>query len=106
MAISRVSKAIVYSVFTVGAGLIIYWYLYKDGWLTNPYYHLNDPDIINLFLAILEPLIVLAAIVYWLNRRPWFYRLLFVSFILQLAIVLGFAALIILFALTWQPRMM
>ena len=45
-------KGILYSIVIVVAGLDIYWHLYTGGWLTNPYYRLNDPDIVNLVLAI------------------------------------------------------
>jgi len=95
-----------YSIVNVGLGSFIYWHLYTGGWLTNPYYRLNDPDIVNLFVAILEPLIVLAVIVYWWSRRPGSYRLLFWAFILQCLIAAGFLAIFIAFVLTWKPRLM
>ncbi len=99
-------KTILYSVINVGLGLFIYWHLYIGGWLTNPYYRLNDPDIVNLFVAILEPLIVLSVIVFWLNRSRTAYRFLFAAFVLQCLIAAGFAAVLILFVLTFKPRLM
>jgi hypothetical protein len=106
MAVPTKIKALLYSVITLAAAAFIYWHLYTGGWLTNPYYRLNDPDIVNLVLAIVEPLMALAVIAYWLRPTRTFYRLLFASFILQLLICAGFAAFLIFFALTWHPRLM
>ncbi len=99
-------KSILYSAFNTGVGLFIYWHLYTGGWLTNPYYRLNDPDIANLLVAILEPLIVLAVVIFWLKRTPKTYRILFCAFILQCLIAAGFLAFIIVFMFTWKPRLM
>src|SRR5581483_9589535 len=99
-------KPLVYSIFLVLAGAIIYRHLYTGGWLTNPYYRLNDPDIINLFLAILEPLLMLVVVAYWLRRNQWMYRILFMTFLLQLLICLGFTLFSAWFFLTYKPRLM
>ncbi len=99
-------KGILYSIVIVVAGLDIYWHLYTGGWLTNPYYRLNDPDIVNLFLAILEPILILVVVVYWLTASGTLHRILFWSFILQLLICAGFGLVILLFVLTWHARMM
>jgi hypothetical protein len=99
-------KPIVYSFFVVVAGLTIYRHLYIGGWLTNPYYHLNDPDIVNLFLAILEPIMILVIPAFWLSRSRLMYRILFITFLLQLLICLGFAVVIGLFVMAWKPRLM
>jgi hypothetical protein len=98
-------KGILYSLVIVVAGLDIYWHLYTGGWLTN-HYHLNDLDIINLVLAILEPILVLVVVVYWLTACATLHRILFWSFIFQLVICAGFGLVILLFVLTWHPRMM
>jgi hypothetical protein len=99
-------KPVLYSVVIVGAALDIYWHLYTGGWLTNPYYRLNDPDIVNLVLAIVEPILFLVVVAYWLTASATLHRILFWSFILQLLICAGFGLVILLFVLTWHPRMM
>jgi hypothetical protein len=98
-------KGILYSIVIVAAGLDIYWHLYTGGWLTN-HYHLNDLDIVNLVLAIVEPILLLVVIAYWLTASRTFHRILFWSFILQLLICAGFGLVILLFMLTWHPRLM
>jgi hypothetical protein len=98
-------KGIFYSVVIVVAGLDIYWHLYTNGWLTN-HYHLNDLDIVNLVLAIVEPILILVVPAYWLTTSRMFHRILFWSFILQLLICIGFGLVILLFVLAWHPRMM
>ncbi len=99
-------KGILYSIVIVVAALDIYWHLFTGGWLTNPYYRLNDPDIVNLLVAIVEPILVLVVIVYWLSVSATLHRILFWSFILQLLICAGFGLVILLFVLTWHPRLM
>jgi len=99
-------KPILYSVVIAVAGLDIYWHLYTGGWLTNPYYRLNDPDIVNLVLAVLEPILFLVVVAYWLTTSALFQRILFWSFILQLLICIGFGLVILLFVLTWHARLM
>ena len=61
---------------------------------------------INLVLVIVEPLVALSVIGYWIWRTPFLYRLLFVSFVVQLLIDVGFVTLVGFFFLTWKPRMM
>jgi len=98
-------KPIIYSVLNVVGAAWVYRLLFTGGWLTH-HYDLRDPDSINLVLAIVEPLVVLCVISYWILRTPFLYRLLFISFIVQLLIDAGFIAFIGLFMLTWKPRMM
>jgi hypothetical protein len=98
-------KGILYSIVIVVAGLDIYWHLYTGGWLTN-HYHLNDLDIVNLVLAIVEPILLLVVIAYWLTASATLHRILFWSFVLQLLICAGFGLVILLFMLTWHPRLM
>jgi len=99
------TKPIIYSVVIVTGAAWVYRLLYTGGWLTH-HYDLHDPDVINLVLAIVEPLVGLCVISYWLGRTRSLYRLLFISFILQLLIDAGFLAFFITFAVTWKPRMM
>ena len=98
-------KATIYSVLNLIGAAWVYRQLYTGGWLTH-HYDLRDPDSINLLLAIVEPLVVLCVISYWIWRTRFLYRLLFISFIVQLLIDAGFIAFIGLFMLTWKPRMM
>src|SRR5205814_9891713 len=99
------TKPIIYSLVIVVGAAWVYRLLYTGGWLTH-HYDLHDPNVINLVLAIVEPLVVLGVISYWIWRTRFLYRLLFISFILQLLIDAGFIAFIGLFMLTWKPRMM
>ena len=98
-------KPIIYSAVNLIAAAWVYWYLITGGWLTN-HYHLDDPNIVNLVLAIFEPMAVLGVIVYWIWRTRFLYRLLFIFFLLQLLIGAGFIAFIGFFFFTWKPKMM
>ena len=51
----------------------------------------------NLVLAIVEPILVLVVVGYWLTASATMHRILFWSFILQLLICAGFGLLILLF---------
>jgi hypothetical protein len=62
--------------------------------------------VINLVLAIVEPVVVLCVISYWIWRTRFFYRILFVSFIVQLLIDAGFLAFVGFFFFTWKPKLM
>ena len=83
----------------------VYWYLITGGWLTN-HYHLNDPNIVNLILAIIEPIAVLVVVAYCIWQTRALYRLLFISFVIQLVIGTGFVAFLGFFYFTWKPKMM
>ncbi len=87
------------------AAAFVYWYLITGGWLTN-HYQLDDPNIVNLALAIFEPLAVVGVIAFWIWRTRTLYRLLAASLLLQLLIALGFVAFFLIFALLWHPKMM
>src|SRR6476661_8274561 len=87
------------------AATAVYRYLITGGWLTN-HYQLNDPNIVNLALAIFEPIAVLGVIAYWIWRTRFLYRLLFILFLAQLVVGAGFLAFILLFFVTWKPKMM
>jgi hypothetical protein len=103
--VSSPLKAKLISVVHLIAAAAVYRYLITGGWLTN-HYQLNDPDIINLVLAIFEPIAVISVIAYWLLRKPFLYRLISVLCLFQILIGAGFVAFILFFALTWHPKMM
>jgi hypothetical protein len=98
-------KPILFSAVHVLAAAAVYRYLITGGWLTN-HYQLNDPNIVNLLLAIFEPIAVLSVIAYWLARKPFLYRVMFILFLVQLLIGLGFLIFILFFFITWKPKMM
>ena len=98
-------KAGVISVVHVVAATTVYRYLITGGWLTNRY-QLNDPNIVNLVLAMFEPIAIVSVIVYWLLRKPFLYRLMSILCLVQILIGAGFLIFILLFALTWHPKMM
>jgi hypothetical protein len=79
--------------------------LRTGGWLTH-HYEWNDPNTINFVLMLLEPVVVLGVIGYWIWRTAGLYRVLFISFVLQLIVVAGFLALFAFFYFTWTPRLM
>ncbi len=80
-------------------------HLITGGWLTNHYQH-NDPNIVNPVLAIFEPIAIVSVVAYWLWRKHFLYRLISILCLVQFVIGVGFLALILLFALTWHPKMM
>jgi hypothetical protein len=87
------------------AATAVYRYLITGGWLTNNY-RLNDPNIVNLFLAIFEPIAISCVIAYWIWRKPFLYRLVAILFFVQILIGVGFLAFILFFFITWHPKMM
>ena len=98
-------KATIFSVVNIVAGAAIYRYLITGGWLTN-HYHLNDPNIVNLVLAIFEPIAVISVIAYWVWRNSFLYRLISILALIQFLIGIGFLTFILLFMFTWHPKMM
>jgi len=102
---SPTSKAVSISVVHVVAATAVYRYLITGGWLTN-HYQLNDPNIVNLVLALFEPIAIVSVIAYWLSRKPFLYRLIFILFLVQLLIGAGFLVFILLFVFTWHPKLM
>jgi hypothetical protein len=99
------SRATLFSVVNLIAGAAVYWHLVNGGWLTN-HYQLDDPNIVNLVLAIFEPIALISVIAYWLWRKSFLYR--FVSILALIQIIVGAAFLIffLVFMLTWHPKMM
>lgn len=98
-------KVIVISALHLVAALAIYRYLVTGGWLTNQY-HLNDLNIVNLALAVFEPIALLSVIAYWGWRKPSLYRWMWILFLVQILLGVGFLVFFLLFALTWHPKMM
>jgi hypothetical protein len=99
------SKAVLFSVVQLIAAVFIYWHLITGGWLTN-HYQINDPNIVNLVLAIFEPIAIISVIAYWIWRKSFLYRLISILFLVQVLIGAGFLILFLLFMLTWHPKMM
>jgi hypothetical protein len=103
--ISPTTKAALISVVHVVAATLVYRHLITGGWLTN-HYQLNDPNIVNLALAIFEPIAIASVIAYWLLRKPFLYRLISILCLVQLLVGAGFLIFILLFLFTWQAKMM
>ena len=102
---SLTSKAALISVLHVVAATAVYRHLITGGWLTN-HYQLNDPNVVNLVLAIFDPIAIVSVIAYWLFRKRFFYRLISILCLVQLLIGAGFLIFILLFMLTWHPKLM
>ena len=86
------------------AAAAVYRYLITGGWLTN-HYQPNDPNIINLALAIFEPIAIVSVIAYWIWRKSFLYRLMSILALIQILVGAGFLVFILLFMLTWHPKM-
>ena len=102
---NRRSKIVVCSAGNLVAATAVYRYLITGGWLTNRY-HLNDPNIVNLALAIFEPIAVVCVVASWIWRTPFLGRLLWRLFLVQILIGAGFLIFILFFFITWKPKMM
>jgi len=98
-------RAVLYSIGHLVAAVAVYRYLITGGWLTNQY-HLNDPNIVNLLLAIFEPIAVLSVLAYWIWRTSSLRRVMSILCLIQILIGVGFLLFILLFAITWHPKMM
>ena len=98
-------KAKLFSLINVIAGVAVYRYLITGGWLTN-HYQLNDPNIVNLVLAVFEPIAIVCVIAYWVWRKSLLYRLVFILALIKILIGAGFLVFILLFMLTWKAKMM
>ncbi len=98
-------KPVIFSILHVTCAALASYHLLTGGWLTNRY-HLDDPNIVNLLIALFEILAVIAVIVYWRSRSARSYR--FLKRLLLGQIIIGAAALLffLFFMLTWHPRMM
>src|ERR1700704_580619 len=94
------SKASLFSTVHLVAAIAVYRYLITGGWLTN-HYQLNDPNIVNLVLAIFEPIAIVVVIAYWFLRKQFLYRFISILCFIQILIGTGFLIFILIFALTW-----
>jgi hypothetical protein len=83
----------------------VYWHLVTHGWFDENY-HWDDPNNINLVLAVFEPLCAAAVAALAITRKPFFYKLLIDLLILQLLAAACFLAVVLIFVLTYKPRMM
>ncbi len=99
------SKATLFSVVNLVVGAAVYWHLVKGGWLTN-HYQLDDPNIVNLVLAIFEPIALISVIAYWLWQKSFLYRLVSILGLIQIIVGAGFLIFVLVFVLTWHPKMM
>jgi len=99
------TKPVIYSLVNLVIAVVVYRLLISGGWITH-HYDLRDPDVVNLVLAIVEPILVLVVIAYWIWRTRVLYRLLFIAFVVQLIVAAGFIAFIGFFFLTWKAKMM
>lgn len=94
-------------VLCVSHGLIateVYWHLINGGWLAA-HYHWDDPDNINLVMAIFEALAAAVTVALLISRRRFFYRLLIDLMFIQLLLAVVMAGLVLLFVLTWKSKM-
>jgi hypothetical protein len=98
-------RAIVYSAINVIAAIAVYRYLISGGWLTN-HYHLDDPNIVNLALAIFEPIAFASVVAYWIAPKRFLYRTMSSFAVIQIVIGLGFLSFLLFFMFTWHPKMM
>jgi hypothetical protein len=98
-------RTIVCSIGHFIAAVAVYWHLIRGGWLTN-HYQLNDPNIVNLALAIFEPIAVASVIAFWIWRTASLRRLMSILGVVQILIGAGFLLFFLVFALTWKPKMM
>jgi hypothetical protein len=87
------------------AAIAVYWHLITGGWLTI-HYRLDDPNIVNLFLAIFEAIAVVTVVAFWIWRTPFFRRLMSILCIIQILVGAGFLIFFLVFAVTWHPKMM
>lgn len=99
------AKPIIYSVINLVIAGWVLSFLRTGGWLTH-HYAWNDPNTVNFFLTILQPVIILTVIAYWIRRTVGLYKALFISFVIQLIVAAGLVALFAFFFLTWKPKMM
>jgi len=94
-------------VLCVSHGLIaaeVYWHLINGGWLAV-HYHWDDPDNINLVMAVFEALAAVVTVALLIFRSRFLYRLLIDLMLIQLLLAVVMAGLLLLFVFTWKPKM-
>jgi hypothetical protein len=82
-------KAILFSIVHAIAATAVYRYLITGGWLTN-HWQLNDPNLVNLTLAIFEPIAVVSVIAFWIWQTSSLRRLMSILCVIQILIGAGF----------------
>ena len=85
--LSRVKAFLVCSAHVLIA-LGVYWHLITGGWLTQSY-SWNDPNVINLALALLEAVAVGSVIAFWIWPKPFTYRFAVDLFVIQIVVALS-----------------
>ena len=98
-------RTLVYSAVNFIVASVVYWHLIKGGWLRNRY-ELSDPNIVNLVLAIFEPIAVLGVVAFWIWRTASLRRLLGILCVAQIVIALGFLVFFLVFAATFRFKLM
>ena len=98
-------KAIFFSCLQVVAAAAAYYHLVTGGWLQT-HYQWNDPNIVNLLLALFEPIALVSVLVYWLWPTAALYRVLVFLSLAQVLIALGIGIFFLIFLLLWHPRLM
>jgi hypothetical protein len=83
----------------------VYWHLVTGGWLTNRY-QLDDPNIVNLALAIFEGIAVVLVIAAWIDRNAFLARFVWRLCLAQILVGIGFLVFVLLFAATFHFKLM
>ena len=82
----------------------VFWDLATHGWLAETY-HWDDPSDANLVIAIFEVLCVVAVAALIFTRRAFFHRLVVNFMLVQIFVGVAVSTLLLLFVLTWKPRL-
>ena len=102
---SEQTKAGLLSALHLLAAGAVYCHLISGGWLTSRY-QLDDPNILNLVLAVFEPIAAVSVVAYWATRIRGLYRMMAWLAVVQLLVGLGFLVFVVVFVLTWHPKLM
>jgi len=97
-------RAVLVCVLHVVIAGAVYRHLIEGGWLTAKF-QWNDPDNINLVLAVFEGFCVAAVIALVISKRLFFYKMLVDLLVIQLLLAAVFLSLFLVFMLTWHPKM-
>ena len=103
--ISSTSRLLWSSIVHLLIATAVYWHLVTGGWLTNRY-QLDDPNIVNLALAIFEAVVVVLVIASWISRSAFLCRLIWRLCLVQILVALGFLVFFLVFAATFRFKLM
>jgi hypothetical protein len=103
--ISTASRPLWSSIVHLLTAAAVYWHLIKGGWLTNRY-QLDDPNTVNLGLAIFEAVAVMLVIGSWISRSAFLGRLIWRLCLVQIAVAIGFLVFFLVFAATFRFKLM